>query len=283
MLDYKIKTFLTLCEKMNYTVTAEVVHLTQPAVTAHIQLLEEEYGCKLFTYENRVLKKTKQAEILERYAQSVIFNEKKLLEDLQPNGKTLIRIGATKTIGNYILTDKIKKLAQNGDFEIYFFVENTKNLLRMLKSSALDFVFLEGFFNKIDYDYKFFQTGELVGICAPEHVFANKSINVEDIFSQHVIIREKGSGTREIFERVLQENNFSFKNIVHKTTINSFYHIIDLVKNNIGISFVFKQIFDTCDNLATFSINNIHITHEFNCVFLKNTCNNLEHIAEKFF
>ena len=53
MLDYRIYTFLTLCEKMNYTKTAEVLHITQPAVTQHIRWLEDQYRCRLFSYQER--------------------------------------------------------------------------------------------------------------------------------------------------------------------------------------------------------------------------------------
>ena len=65
MLDHRIDTFLTLCDTMNYRETAELLHITQPAVTQHIQFLEREYCCRLFTYENRHLTKTPSAELLE--------------------------------------------------------------------------------------------------------------------------------------------------------------------------------------------------------------------------
>ena len=51
MLDYKIKTFLELCNVMNYRKTAENLNITQPGVTKHIKQLEEEYNCKLFEYK----------------------------------------------------------------------------------------------------------------------------------------------------------------------------------------------------------------------------------------
>lgn len=53
MLDHRTKTFMTVCNVMNYREAAELLHITQPAVTQHIQFLEKEYGCRLFLYENR--------------------------------------------------------------------------------------------------------------------------------------------------------------------------------------------------------------------------------------
>ena len=57
MLDYRIDTFLTLCEWMNYRKTAEILHISQPAVTQQIHALENLYGRKLFLYENHRLVK----------------------------------------------------------------------------------------------------------------------------------------------------------------------------------------------------------------------------------
>ena len=58
MLDFRIQTFLTLCETLSYTKTAALLHITQPTVTQHIQFLENEYGCKLFCYSRKSLSLT---------------------------------------------------------------------------------------------------------------------------------------------------------------------------------------------------------------------------------
>ncbi len=64
MLDFRIETFLTLCRVMNYTRTAQILNVTQPTVTQHIRYLEEEYGCKLFSYIGKTLSLTRQGERL---------------------------------------------------------------------------------------------------------------------------------------------------------------------------------------------------------------------------
>ena len=69
-MEQKLETFLTLCRTMHYGRAAEALNLSQPAVSKHIQSLEEEYGAPLFTYANRRLRKTRQGELLEQYAMS---------------------------------------------------------------------------------------------------------------------------------------------------------------------------------------------------------------------
>ena len=56
MLDFRVETFLTVCETMNFTRAAELLHITQPAVSQHIHALEAQYGTRLFVYEGKQLR-----------------------------------------------------------------------------------------------------------------------------------------------------------------------------------------------------------------------------------
>ena len=110
MLDRRIYTFLTLCRLMNYRKTAEALNLTQPAVTGHIKYLENEYGCRLFEYNGRVLSKTQKCQELETYARSLVFNDKMFRKKMEKEPVKKIRIGATKTIGDYAIGEKVVEL-----------------------------------------------------------------------------------------------------------------------------------------------------------------------------
>ena len=152
-MDQKLSTFLTLCSTMNYRRAADALHLTQPAVTKQIQALEAQYGVKLFSYDERKLRKTPQGEILERYAISLQYNDAELTRLLAEKPKTLLRIGATKSIGDYILIPEIRRYLEMPDNELYFTVDNTAHLLAQLEAGELDFVILEGIFDKRRYDH----------------------------------------------------------------------------------------------------------------------------------
>ncbi len=271
MIDYKIKTFLALCKNMNYTQTANELNMTQPAVTNHIKQLEKTYSCNLFEYKNRVLTKTKQAEILQNYAISAQYNNKKLQDALNAKKAPILNIGATKTIGEYCINNQILKLLKNEDIELNFVVENTKDLLLKLKNYELDFIFVEGVYNKTEFESEVYKAGNLVGICSVNHKFANKTVDISEIMQQTVILREQGSGTREVFERVIQNHNYSINDFEKKHTTNSFKTIVKLVKNNTGISFVYEDVFNKCDNVQKFNIKGVIAEHSLECVYLKNT------------
>ena len=83
MLDYRMETFLTLCQTLNYRATAQMLHITQPAVTQQIHCLEDYYGCRLFSYDKRHLSMTPEAELIRRHLNSMNYQEKHLLRTLK--------------------------------------------------------------------------------------------------------------------------------------------------------------------------------------------------------
>ena len=271
MLDHRIYTFLTLCDTMNYRITAEKLNITQPAVTQHIKFLENEFGCSLFSYNGKKLIKTKQADILETYARSASYNEKRLREQLSFKEQKIIRMGATKTIGDFVLKEKISEFLKNENFSFSLIVDNTENLLKKIDANEIDFAVVEGFFDKKKYFSKLLRTENFVGICSKYHPFANKSIPLSDIFSEMIFIREKGSGTRAIFEQILSEHNFSLDQFYKQCCMNSFELIKHCVKENVGISFVYESVAKSCEDISIFTIKDIPIKRDFNFVFLKDT------------
>lgn len=270
MLDYRILTFLKLCETMNYRITAEELNMTQPAVTQHIHYLEEEYKCKLFIYNRKKLEKTNQAILLEEYARSAYYNEIYLKRKIKSENKIKINIGATKTIGEFVIGEKIKKLVKNEKYDISLTIDNTENLIKLMELNKLDFILVEGIFNKDKYGYRLYKKDEFIGICSKNHKFNGKSIKFEELFKEDIIIREEGSGTRGIFEQFLSENSFSLEFFKKKITINNFNLIKELVSTNCGISFVYNSVVNKNDDIGKFYFKN-KIEREFNYLYLKNT------------
>ena len=269
MLDYRIDTFLTLCESMNYRKTAEMLHISQPAVTQQIHYLENQYGQKLFVYENRRLVKTEAAAILEQYARAAKLQQQDLLEKLESSPIHTLRIGATKTIGDYYLKEDIRRYLQSPDNALTLIVYNTEHLLRLLEENELDFSVVEGFFDKTRFDNILLRREPFVGICRKDHPFAGREVTMEELLQQTIIHREAGSGTRAILEQELRGYNESLQRFQRHICISSFNIILDLVKQGFGVSFVYNILADSDPALAKFSIRGESVVREFNVVYLK--------------
>ncbi len=268
MIDYRIKTFLVLCDTMNYRKTAELLNMTQPAVTQHIHFLENEYQCKLFIYDRHTLKITGDGELLKNYAENVIFQEQKLLEKMQTERKPVLRIGATKTIGEFVIDEKLADYLKNPNNNLLIDIDNTVRLLQRLKKGELDLALIEGFFDSKEFASKIYKEEDFIGVCSKNHPFANQAISLEKAFSQTLFIREKGSGTRTILEQLLSEHNYTVENFRRNVCVSNFGLMSKLIAKNIGITFAYKAFLKSSGTLAPFYIDGYKTVRNFRFVYL---------------
>lgn len=280
MIDVRIRTFLTLYRLMNYRKTAEELNMTQPAVTQHIHYLENQYHCKLFLYDRKTLKCTPQAELLKEYAENVLYQEKKLTGQLHPTKTCHLSIGATKTIGEYVISEQISNYLKNPNHHISVDVDNTEHLLQSLSKGEIDFALIEGFFDRKQFASRLYRQEPFVGICGKQHPFAGKTIPLQHIWNQHLILREEGSGTRNILAQLLTAENHSFLEFERITTLSNFGLLTRLLEKGQEITFAYQALSIQNPNLSEFKIEGWDILREFNYVYLDTP---FSHQAVNFF
>lgn len=243
MLDPRWNTFLVLCETMNYTRAAERLCLTQPAVTHHIHYLEEHYGCRLFSYEGKVLRLTEAGLRLREFTRSMFYNSQKIEEAMAEDAPISLRVGTSKTIGEYVVAPKVEHfLRAHPEANFSLLVDNTQVLLRALEEGQLDFVLVEGFFERSRYETQLFRREAFFGVCMPGHRLAGRSVPLDELRGERLILREVGSGTRAIFEDALRRLNCTLDSFESVVTISEFEAIKSLVADGLGISFLYAPV-----------------------------------------
>ena len=267
MLDYRIDTFLTLYEQMNYRKTAEILNMTQPGVTQHIQFLENHYGVRLFHYDGRRLERTKYAESLKRHIDGVHARERILREEFSQTTGIHLEVGATKTIGEFVLPPVLETYLSRQDHTIAFVIDNTESLLKLLEDSRLDFAVIEGIFDKTRYGYHLYKKEAYVGICAKGHPFAGKTVPLSEVFCQTLIVREPGSGTRRLLEQAISDRGFSLDSFRRCVSVSNFSVVTDLVARGNAVTFGYAPVVSRREDLSTFRVEDMHITGEFNFVY----------------
>jgi len=275
MLNFRIDTFIAVCKYMNFTKAAEKLNITQPAVSQHIRHLEEDYNIKIFKYDGKKIKLTKEGEALLNAVTTIKHDDlflREQLKELKKEQRNLI-FGATLTIGEFVIPSHLATYLQKyPDTSVQMIVANTYRLLGKLNSCEIDFAIIEGYFTKSEYDYLQYSREKYIPVCGPEYRFNGESKTVEDLLNERLIVREPGSGTREILERVLGEKNLSiqdFKNLVEISNLNA---IKSLVQANCGITFLYeaaaqKEIKD--GKLKEIPLEEYNVTHDFTFVWRK--------------
>lgn len=277
MIDFRHQTFLALSEIKNYTKTAEYLHITQPAVTQHIKYLEEKYKCKLYNYINKKLEITPQGEHLRKLLMRVMADINHFERNLERKVflTNHLYFGATLSIGEYVMPKIIANLLEkNPSININMEVNNTESLLKKLWLGEIDIAIVEGIFDKSKYHSMLFSVEKFIPICASNSDFAKKEVVFNEIISSPLIIREKGSGTREILENMLKQYNYSLDSFNKIIKIGNMSAIKELVAKNTGITFLYEKVVEKeieQGYLTKIDLSGIDITREFNFVFLKDS------------
>lgn len=273
MLDPRWNTFLVLCETMNYTRAAERLCLTQPAVTHHIHYLEDHYGCRLFSYEGKVLRLTDAGVRLREYTRSMAYNSRKIEAAMASDAPVSLRVGASKTIGEFVIAPKVERFLRNHpEASFSLMVDNTQVLLRALEAGRLDFALVEGFFERSRYETRLCRQEAFFGVCSPEHRLAGRTVAMEELDGERLLIRETGSGTRAIFEEALRRQNRTLRSFPSVATISDFSTIKSLVADGLGVSFLYAPVVErelAQGTLARFDLAGTPMSGAFYFVCLK--------------
>lgn len=273
MLDPRWNTFLVLCETMNYTRAAEQLCLTQPAVTHHIHYLEDHYGCRLFSYEGKILRLTEAGMRLREFTRSMAYNSKKVEATMAAPAPISLRVGASKTIGEYVIAPRVERfLRSQPEASFSLLVDNTQVLLRALEAGQLDFALVEGFFDRSRYDAQLCRQEAFFGVCAPQHRLAGRAVPLDEITGERLILREPGSGTRAIFEEALHRQNYTLDSFPSVVTISDFSTIKSLVADGLGLSFLYAPVVEQeleAGTLARFDLAEVPMSGAFYFVCLK--------------
>lgn len=275
MLDNRIDTFLYVCKYMSYTKAAAELHITQPAVSQHIKYLEGYYNTKLFSQNGKKLSLTDSGHILFDKLNKMKNDELKIMDALaSANDNTAtISFGVTMTIGEYVIADPISKyLSKNPDVNFKIRYGNTKTLLELLQNGEIDFALVEGYFPMNEYETLRFSTEDFIPVCNSTHHFVKRPQNINDLFEERLLIREPGSGTRNILERSLATQNYSIEDFRHYIQVENMHSIIQLLTMDCGISFLYKAAVknELANNiLKEINLKDFKIKHDFTFLWQK--------------
>ncbi len=237
--------FNSVAETLNMSKSAQKLYITQPAISQTIKDVEDKFTIKLFVRKGKNLHLTQEGMDFYVYTKRVI----NLLEDAQlclENFNTLnkgcVHIGASSTIGNYLLPELIKTFNDKySNIDTTVFIGNTHQVLHKLKLCDIGIALIEGLPIINDNHVKItkFIKDEIIFMCSSNNDLADKRVKLKELESEIFINREKGSGTRQIIERGIAKLG------VHLNALYEFNNseaIRNAVLCNLGISALSKLI-----------------------------------------
>lgn len=269
--------FKTVADKRSFSQAAKALHISQPAISLQIQSLEETLGARLFDRNNKRVVLTQAGRTFYKYATQIIEmyeQSQKEIAELTGLVKGKIKIGASLTIGEYVLPKIAGHFVKDHpEVNMSINIANTEEITKNLLTNALDIGLVEGPIKHSDLIIEKFMDDELVVIVPVNHPWAKRDfIPAENLLSQPFIMREEGSGTRQIMEDKLADFSIKPEDLQIIMELGSTQAIKEAVEVGLGISIISKWAIKKdlkFNNLGMTRVENGPFNRSFNLVYNK--------------
>ena len=254
---------------------AAKLHISQPAVSKQLREFEAAIDLLLFDRLPKGMRLTAAGEALLEYAERIFATEseaERILAELRDLHAGRLAIGASMTIGNYLLPPILTRFQERyPGVDIRLEIANTETIQQRLHANALDLGFTEGFVDDPELEARVFAIDDLVVIAAPGHRFVNRrDLTVEELCREPCILREPGSGTRAVIERELGPRGIR---PVERMSLGSPEAIKQAVAAGAGISLVSRlsvKMELLAGTLSLLSVTDLRLERPLHQVSLRN-------------
>lgn len=202
--------FHTIAKTGSITSSAKQLNISQPALSRELKELENRFGVTLFERIPRGMRLTYPGKILADYADRLfeIADAAELaMKEIASARTGHLSLAASNTIGTYVLPRMLSKFCNsNPGIKVSLFVGNTAQVSQGIVDQRYSLGFIEGPLRLDGLTAIRFADDELIPVVAAEHRLANVSVVVpSDLDDEPLLMREIGSGTREMIEDVLDD------------------------------------------------------------------------------
>lgn len=267
-----LKIFVAVCKFKGITAAAKKLHLTQPSVSLAIKELENHYGVRLFDRIAHRIYLTESGRQFLIYATQIVSLFDGLENEMRLSKRAdIVRVGASITTGAYLLPQFVSDFSrQYPHISVHATIENSEKLEHRILENDIDFAIIEGPIHNTQLKSEKLMDDRLVLICGQGHPLASASrIRVEQFQNYDFILREKGSGTRELFDSTLLIHGITIKPIWESVSTHA---IINAVSEGLGLSVLSSRMIQPdlrAGRIKTVEVSNVQFQRPFSIIYHK--------------
>jgi DNA-binding transcriptional LysR family regulator len=210
MADRRLRVFYTVAKHLSFTRAAEVLFMTQPAVTFQVKQLEEHFNARLFERSPGRIALTPAGKLVLSYAEKILS----LSEEMETRVGELtgavsgpLLVGASTTIAEFMLPQILGEFkARYPQVQAHLTVANSETVENRVADNTLDLGLIESPSHLPTVNTEVCCDDELVMICGPDHPLAkNGAVHAAELVGRSYVSREEGSGTREFADQYFRQ------------------------------------------------------------------------------
>jgi DNA-binding transcriptional LysR family regulator len=279
--NFRLRVFRAVADEMSFRKAAEVLHLSQPAVSQQIRALEEEAGVRLFDRgagegHGTQIALTEAGRVLLKYANAAaetMVEARRALAALNDEVEGELRLGASTTIAQYVLPRILGVfLREYPQVQMSLVSGNTEKIVEDVAEERVALGIIEGPAMRRDVKTERMVRDEMVLIAGPQHPWARvAAIEPGELAKVPLLLRERGSGSRRVVERALKQVGLPLRSLKVAMELDSTEAIISGVEAELGVGFVSRFAVSKVLRLGTVRIvrvKGLEILRDFSFVHL---------------
>jgi len=228
-----LQIFRTVCDLESVTAAAEKLRMTQPAVSVAIRELETFYNVRLFERMNRRIYVTEAGRTLLQYADTVLGQFDESVAVLRDGGAISgCRFGVNVTVGETLLPELLSYVGKaSPEYSVTACVENARTIENLLTHHEIDFAIVDQLPPGENWHSEQLSRTEMKAFCRPD--FAPPEMTVEALAERPLLLREAGSGSRELIDAMFHRHGCQVRPVVES---GSTLCLISLAVRGIGVT-----------------------------------------------
>ena len=240
--NYRVQVFRAVAEQTSFRRAAEQLHISQPSVSQHVQLLEDELGMRLLDRTSTGIRITPAGEVLLSFARRSSRLSQQVLAALarlegQPGGE--LKLAASTTVAQYLLPRILGRfLKENPRIHLTLRSGNTEQVSGWVLHGEAELGLIEGPSTHKEISKEHFLDDRLLLIVPRGHAWATQQIPLAALTSAPLLMREQGSGTRRVIEQALRRAGLRLSQLQIAMELDSTEAILAGVEAGLGVGFV---------------------------------------------
>ena len=290
MSDFRLKVFQSVAKNLSFTKASQELFVSQPAITKHIQELENFYQARLFERQGSKILLTEAGRLLLKHSEKILDDYKQLEYEMHLLHNEYIgelRLGASTTIAQYVLPPLLANfISQFPQINLSLLNGNSRGVETALQEHRIDLGLVEGIFRLPNLKYTLFLKDELVAVVhSNSRLIKSDEITPQDLLNIPLVLRERGSGTLDVFERALLQHNLKLSSLNVLMYLGSTESIKLFLEHTdcmgiVSIRSVHKEL--VSGSLPVIEIKEMSMNREFNFVQLQGQEGGLSQVFMRF-
>jgi DNA-binding transcriptional LysR family regulator len=273
----QLRILKAVATEKNFTKAAAVLYLSQPSLSKQIKTLEKNLDTLLINRERNKISLTESGKVLLQYSERILAlceESCRALIDLKNGDRGNLTVGASQTIGTYLMPRILALFAQNyPQIDLKVQVNSTRIIAKNIINREIDIAVVGGEISddlKKNLTIQPFVYDELSLIISKSHPFAKKKkINKEDLYCLDFITLNSNSTIKKFIDNILIQNQIETKQLKTILQLNSIEGIKTAVSLGLGAAFVSSSAIEKeikLQTIAIIKIDNIKINRKLSII-----------------